>query len=377
MLRGPTILALLALFSVLTVVNKVSRKKMIDAFGEDYAFFRQELTNLLYNLYASFVCIFRWRSGAITSEMIRFPLYKLAIVSISDGMSDFLGSVGGVWTPGTYQVLISQTAIVFTMIAGFLFLRMRFHSLAVCGALLTIAGAALAIVPGLLKTSSSGGHQSSTTRPLSVAIFSLSNIPAASSYLATEVFLKGTHSPSFDLFYLTAVTSWIQLALTWLLVPLTAIKGMGGIPMGQIGRVFRDGAMCFFGVQVVEGRGDCSGYTTWITMLFSLSGFFAGIVQLVILQQARKGAVLCAVANSVMIPISSLAFSMRAVMGDDAEPLTPYTWGGLAVVVAGFSLYTYFGKLKRSKQEEEAMSLRRPPELFDEASAKLLVQNMD
>ena len=337
------LLLVLAVSVILAVVNRVSRKMMLDSYGPKYGFFRQELTNLMYNVWVTIFVVPRVYNGTVTKEMLAFPIWQLCIVSICDASSDFFSSVGGVYTPGNYQVMISQTAVIFVMTLSVFVLKTKYHILAMGGAALTVAGAVIAITPSLV-------HQDTENMKwFSVLLFSLSNVPAAGSYLATEFFLKVR---AMDYLYLSCVTSWIQLALTWALVPLTSLPGFGGVPLGDIPWTFRQGLQCFLGdtsIPVLDTNsavtGYCGFYQMRITFFFSLTGFGAGVAQLILLQYAPKGAALCAVSNVLQLPLTNLAFAIPSLSG---EATTPFSWtdgAGLAVVVVGFTMYTYFTKV--------------------------------
>ncbi len=177
-----------------------------------------------------------------------------------------------------------------------------------------------------------------------------------------------------DYYYLTCVTSWMQLGLTWILVPLTALHGFGGVPMHEIPFEFRQGFRCFIGntsVPVLDPSGGvigyCSTYNTWITFAFSLTGFVAGILQLHVLKFASKASALVSVASSLQVPIAGIVFSSHAIMGSSAEPLTAYYLGGLALTSLGFLVYSLF--MRRGTEGSMTAIVR-----VDEVDASLLLE---
>ena len=110
-------------FVALSIVNSVSRKLMYDGFGSKLVFFRQQLTNFLYDIYASVVVIYKLCGGRIADSARATPLWKFAAIGFLDGFADFGQSVGGVNTPGNWQTLIQQLPIPITMVLTYFVLK--------------------------------------------------------------------------------------------------------------------------------------------------------------------------------------------------------------------------------------------------------------
>ena len=117
------------------VVMNVSRKAMYDAYGTRYVFFRQQLTNLMYNVWATTLLVLTTRCGRAATPKgaaggggggaggstgplaaLPFPWWKLLPAAALDAMADFLMSVAGPNTPGAFQILLGQSAVFFTMV---------------------------------------------------------------------------------------------------------------------------------------------------------------------------------------------------------------------------------------------------------------------
>ena len=54
------------------------------------------------------------------------------------------------------------------------------------------------------------------------------------------------------------------------------------------------------------------------------------------------------IANALALPITNVAFSVQAIMGDDVEPFSAYDLLGLLLVIVGFLVYSNFGLGKRT-----------------------------
>eukprot|EP00656_Telonema_subtile_P007462 TRINITY_DN13500_c0_g1_i6.p1 TRINITY_DN13500_c0_g1~~TRINITY_DN13500_c0_g1_i6.p1 ORF type:complete len:386 (-),score=61.79 TRINITY_DN13500_c0_g1_i6:27-1184(-) len=316
---------------------------MYDAYGTKYTFFRQELTNLLYNLWATTALVvgFIWSTDfrkSITTSARLFPWWKLLIPAAFDGLADFLSSVGGPNTPGSWSVLLGQSSVFFTMAFSAAFLRTRFSVRQVLGACLVVLGASLAIFPELFKGSCN-------CKVGYVIIYFLSDVPQSASQVYKDyAFKKG----DLNVFYLTCVVSWFQLAMTWAYLPLQTLDALGGFDMSSIPEVFSDGFKCFLGntdIPVYNSdhlvTGYCGSHVPAITMVFSIAGFTAGILQLIVMK--KGSATLSVLTSAVALPLSDLAFNWPALMRLIEVDVTSFSWynlGGVSLVVVGFLAYS-------------------------------------
>eukprot|EP00051_Salpingoeca_urceolata_P004834 m.68095 g.68095 ORF g.68095 m.68095 type:complete len:469 (+) comp13876_c0_seq1:190-1596(+) len=325
-------------FLVMTVASNIARKRMQNAFGVRYVFFRQELTNFNYNVLASIVVVYYLLfTKTITRQMRKFPIWKFAIIGLLDGLSDLLNSIGGVNCPGGVQILLQQLVIPFTMGISYIVFKSRYTMLESAGATLIIGGALLAILPPLVEHKDSG-----RTLWYAVLIVALSYVPQASSGVFKD---HAFRSADLNIFYLTAVVSWTQLGLTWVFAPIQSIPGFGGVKLHDIPEVFRDGAHCFGGdtsIPVYRTDDDtidgyCSLWVTEITLVYSSCGFIAGIFQLLILKHGS--AVMMVLCQAITLPLSNLLFSARPLMKSEVEPFSAWDIGGLVVVLLGFVTY--------------------------------------
>ena len=217
------------------------------------------------------------------------------------------------------------------------------------GASVIIAGAVLAIMPLFVGDQHEGDGTSVAW--YSVVIFVGAQVPASLSGVCKQVLFD--KDANMDIFYLTCLVSWTQLASTWLFVPILSLPSFGGIPLSDIPEVFRNGARCFIGDDSIpvekHGKiiGHCSDFTPRVTMIFSVSGFLAGIFQLLILKEG--GAVIMVICQAIALPLANMAFSVRAIMGSQVEDFSWYDVGGLLLVLAGFVTYRY-QEIRRARE---------------------------
>lgn len=326
------------------------RHAVYNAYGEKYFFFRQVTTNAMYDIWASLVILGRWlcqpgftattggtRLTCCKSDKTSFPVWKFAVLALLDGLADFLQSSSGSTTPGSWQVLINQAQIFFIMACSWLLLRSRYKWVQVFGATLTLVGTCIGVIPNL------GRCDSDRCLVTSTIVFFAADVPAALSTVWKQAALQGA---GIDVFVLTAAVSWLQLFLTWALLPLQSFSAFGGVDLHSLPDAVADGARCFAGdtsVAVYDKAGKvighCGPYVTMVTFAFSLSGFISGILNLYVVKHGS--AALMVLGTAVTVPLSALAFSVPAIMGKDAQPFNWDDVVGLALVALGFLAYNY------------------------------------
>eukprot|EP01095_Lingulamoeba_sp_RSL-Kostka_P001677 TRINITY_DN12451_c0_g1_i2.p1 TRINITY_DN12451_c0_g1~~TRINITY_DN12451_c0_g1_i2.p1 ORF type:complete len:376 (+),score=89.59 TRINITY_DN12451_c0_g1_i2:255-1382(+) len=325
---------------------------MYDAWGTKLVFFRQELTNLMYNLDASVIVIgLLIFTNQITKEQRKFPIWKFAIMGFCDGFADFLSSVGGPNTPGSWQTLINQTLVIFIMVFAFIFLKYRYLALQYIAAIVIMIGTLVAILPsffGSNESSESSGAVNGLTNAVwySVVIYASNNIPAAGSNVFKE---WGFKKATLNVFYLTCLVSWTQLFVSWIFLPLQTINGFGDLSFSELPDEFVNGTKCLIGDTSIPIFNDsgvtgyCSLYVLEITVCYSVSGFIAGIFQLCIVKYGS--AVLMAIITAITIPLTNIVFSIEFLMGpDEVEPFSWYSIAGLILVCLGVVIYGIFRK---------------------------------
>jgi hypothetical protein len=107
-----------------TVVANIFVKKVYNLWGNEYVFFRSQLTNLLYNLYASIIVIYKYFFRR--SDLKPLAWWKFCVLGLCDGFADILRSVGGLMIK---NVLIFGVSII---IAPFYFLIYRCQHFWIC-----------------------------------------------------------------------------------------------------------------------------------------------------------------------------------------------------------------------------------------------------
>lgn len=346
-----SVVPLVGLTLLAGVCNFVLLATMYKAFGDEYAFFVNQAVNLGYCFIGAGIVWGRSRLGihCINQNDLQVPHYKFMFLALLDGLGTFLTALGAVHTPGQYQPVLNQTLIPFTVIISMVVLQARFKTATLVGAGIILAGAIVAVLPSLLGTTHQsvdrGSSQSSMALVpewLAISLYLLSNVPMAFSAVFKEVLFVG--SKSVDVWYLCMWVSLYQFVITFLFIPLLAIRGIpGGMPLDQVWDSLRGGTRCMLGYSGTPcdafaapfPAGHMKG-TFWLIGAYLLVNFTWNGCGLLLTK--HSSAVLRSLSYSLVVPITSLAFT-SALMGSLREPLSRYTLAGLFVVLVGFIVY--------------------------------------
>jgi drug/metabolite transporter (DMT)-like permease len=212
---------------IASALNTITFKHMLNAYKSqdpahphDYEFFVNQWNVFLYVCLASLVVLRRVclrRSGRRWLERQRhiMPQRKVAVMGFLDGFAGFLSAVGGAYTAGNMQTLLTQTIIPWTLVFSYLFLGTRYSSVQCVGALSIMLGAATAIVPQMLAgpaAPAAGGGGGAQW--VGLAIFCCSVLPQSFSNVYKERTMQSVGG--VDVYFLTScVSSWQVLPVAW------------------------------------------------------------------------------------------------------------------------------------------------------------------
>ena len=154
----------------------------------------------MYNMWATLIIIGRatlqpaFRARLVESFK-QFPPYYLAIPGLLDGLGSFLESVGGPNVPGSWTVLLGQSTVFFVMLFSCCLLRSRFNAGQIGGAVLTMIGSCLAVLPTLLgftEEEEMGSGEMWTARMVGYTLIYFSaDIPMALAAVYKDYAFKG------------------------------------------------------------------------------------------------------------------------------------------------------------------------------------------
>ena len=349
-------ICMMILLVTLGSFNFILVKAMYNAYGSKYAFFANQGVNFLYIVYSGVVLYQRKTCTTdITPEMYLFSHWKLLFLAFLDAIGTFLTGMGSAYTPMQFQPILNQTLIPCTMLASFLVLNHRYRWQALCGSVLILGGATLSVGPTLFGSDAIATLKTENYHWYACVIYVFSNVPMACSAVCKERIFRGTKP--LDVWYLTFWVSLYQFLVTFLFVPFLAVPFIGGstegTPLAELPKQFVDGAKCWLGQELDcqclapgelpatagVSKIDCPlGPPMLLVPLYTLCNFCFNTAGLFMMKHG--GAVLSYISYAIILPSTTIAGS--AVF---KSTVTPFTYGGLVVVMTGFGIYQRFNEV--------------------------------
>lgn len=267
--------------------------------------------------------------------------------------------LGGSHTSGTMQVLLSQGVIPCTLIFSIILLSKKFHLLQYAGAALIFFGIILA------KLKSSGGDAPAGDMPLFNLFFFMACVPTALSSCFKEVAFRGFEG-DLDVNVLQFWVAVFQTIVTLMTMPIYTLSILGAqqVPLKEMSSQMLIGARCLFLREnfVVSDCGTgqracdtCEDAWVPVFIYFFFNINFNIFTMLVI---KHGSATLSFLVSTMRMPLASIAFSSRALMGKDAVQPTRSDLISLIVIIAGLSTYRKGGQTLKRQLEQEIDSTR-------------------
>lgn len=312
---------------LLGCLNFILYKVMFNTFGENHAFFVSQGVNVLFVIYGGLIVYpMQCFTNIITPEMKAISQQKYILMGLLDCFGTFFTAMGAVYTPGQIQTLLNQCLIPLTMIASRIFLQKSFYKFELLGASLIIVGASIVVLPSIYLNP----FQPSSFRPYSCIIYVASNIPMACSTVYKEYAFKNY---KVNVYYLTQFVSIYQLLFGFILGPLQTIPGIGsknGTSLSQIILDFKSGydELSYF-VPLLLLLMYC-----FVNFVFNTAGLF---------MVKHASAIVNSMTYAVILPMTTICFSSKSLLGQYSEQLSIYTILGLIVVLSGLLCYHHDG----------------------------------
>jgi drug/metabolite transporter (DMT)-like permease len=228
---------------------------------------------------------------------------------------------------GTFQALINQVTLPLTALLAYFLRGHKFSSVEIVGACVVCFGSILPIVPQLLGAGSasehhvhSGGSEMEVVEFntwLWILIFFASDVPSAAVNIMEEyVFLDYGGDPVHYL----AITNILSFFGYILCTPLDLLVDTSKAETRTLWQIQLDGFRCFFGVHVFTDDGEDVGlpylcrpgaYQPVLAFVVCFCVYFYMLAIVV----KHEGAAFQAVVNTLVTPMSTLAFSSTWLMG--------------------------------------------------------------
>ncbi|KAJ1452690.1 hypothetical protein M885DRAFT_526018 [Pelagophyceae sp. CCMP2097] len=336
--------------------NALTFKRMLYAYS-DYEFFASQWNVLIYTVMAFAVVLVKWRhNGGGWLRKQRIGGRQLSIMGWLDCASSLLSCVGGAATSGDAQTVLNQALIPMTLAMSGALLGSRYSAKQYVGALLILCGAAYAVLPALLS-----GAAGSTTL-VGASLYTLGVVPSAFSNVYKEaVFRDSDAAANTDVFYLTTCVSTLQVFAGLVFLPLLKFQAFGGVPLAEVPQQV-SGGLAFFAGKGLRPMMD-----------YCIVNFAFNILQLIITKHASAATL--ALCTALALPATSLLFATHFVMGDQAENFGARQGAALALVVAGFLVYSLSpdagGRLPAQAAGGSAMYVRARPTVHSASTPSL------
>eukprot|EP00475_Leptophrys_vorax_P036156 TRINITY_DN6057_c0_g1_i1.p1 TRINITY_DN6057_c0_g1~~TRINITY_DN6057_c0_g1_i1.p1 ORF type:complete len:719 (+),score=191.83 TRINITY_DN6057_c0_g1_i1:208-2157(+) len=326
---------------LLSVISgAVYSKKTTIAFS-NYPFFLNQFITAMFVPVFGGVCLWKYFvTKQITDEMRKFPQFRFFMMGVFDSIANFLALFGAVYTSGSFQNLLSQTGIVFTLIFAYIYLKERYTKSQYLGVLLVVVGILIALAPQLADGGSAGNV------PVFNLLFLSSAIPASMSVVykekAFDVDLEGN--------YLQYCNAAWQFVIGWALAPLNAVPILGPntVPLDQIFPTCLNGLKCLGGINSIINECTFDGSDPTLAICDSCQGSWVPLTLYLILNMIQNvfyvliikhgGANVLTLITTLSLPLIQAAFAIRAIN----DPPDPLTWQGLValfIIMAGLVIY--------------------------------------
>eukprot|EP01118_Nematostelium_gracile_P016173 TRINITY_DN6638_c0_g3_i1.p1 TRINITY_DN6638_c0_g3~~TRINITY_DN6638_c0_g3_i1.p1 ORF type:complete len:346 (+),score=80.59 TRINITY_DN6638_c0_g3_i1:1-1038(+) len=326
----------LVVFYFSGVLANLFFKKETNSMAPNYAAFVAAFNPFAFALIYILPLLYRLWKGQVSDESRQFPKYRFLYLSILDAISNIIEltmseSLGK--DAGPQMTLLNQGAIPITLILSFIILRKKYNRFQVIGAIIVLGGLFFCLIPTIQKVAQSekrGGKQI-----LFELGFLSKNIPHSLSSILKEVLFRKIQ---MDLLYLSfweqALIVPFGVLLTFVYLPIADITG------SAIPKWWRGAFRCMVGLTTLEG--DTCHNSMLNIVFFNLSSSMWFVSSIGVIRYGSANAAF--IAAALMMPVCNLLFSSKVIMGDDASVASPYSWGGLWIILFGMILYAMGNK---------------------------------
>lgn len=141
---GPWVYFLYAsLMLISAIINSILFKSMTSAMP-NYSVFLSQVSTISYVPIFGVIVLYLWISGGADAlggrEVLDYPINAFVLMGLLDAVACILSLIGGTYTTGSTQVVLSQVVIPVGMGLSYVILRSRYHRLQQIGASVMILG---------------------------------------------------------------------------------------------------------------------------------------------------------------------------------------------------------------------------------------------
>jgi drug/metabolite transporter (DMT)-like permease len=203
----------------------------------------------------------------ITPEQLAIPQYKFAVMGLLDSIAGTMAIFAVNFIPNASMiVLVQQSAIPISMVISFIWLQARYTKYQYVGAIITLLGIVLVLLPQLLGSSDEAeADKPGSSIILWYSLLILSCIPMCLSSVYKE---KELGEIDIDVVYLNG---WVAVWQFLFAIPLCIPSAMLiGLPMSEIMPNMYDGWYCYLGINSITEstlmpKDDCDMSFIYVT----------------------------------------------------------------------------------------------------------------
>eukprot|EP00698_Gefionella_okellyi_P014816 TRINITY_DN4124_c0_g1_i1.p1 TRINITY_DN4124_c0_g1~~TRINITY_DN4124_c0_g1_i1.p1 ORF type:complete len:461 (-),score=80.38 TRINITY_DN4124_c0_g1_i1:906-2288(-) len=274
------------------------------------------------------------------------------------------------WVGGTIQSLLNEIGLPLTAVLAFFLLKQRFTVFQLTGGAIVLGGTLLGAIPALFAPGGTGGGTDPRLNSAFwLSMYALAILPIyAFPVLQQWLFTRRRYGRHTDALRATLWPTFYTLLLYVALLPLDMIPYFGaGLTWPQLWQNQADAWRCFFGMYPLPA--GCAR-DAWLSVtLYCIGGmgqlyFDSWLVE-------ADGAVFSILVQAIIVPISSIVFSLPVVLGSKAVAMTWYTIAGTVIVPIGVIVFKSQFLIPRRRTALVATDVRRSQ--IDDAEAQTVI----
>jgi len=346
-------------YFIASVINSICFKRMTSAMP-NYAAFLNQASSIIYIPIFGCLCLYLYHifgaDGLGGEGVIAFPMYKFIVMGILDAFGAVMMVLGGIYTTGSSQAVLSQLVIPVTLITCYSFLGKRYDSYQYIGSFVIMIGVLISKIRRFIDPGAGDG----TDLLIYNIIFMLSSLPAAFSAVFKEVAFRDVE---MNVNYMQFWVALWQFTIGFFLIPLQSLPLLGPqtVPLAKITETFVNGYYCLvFGRNSVifecggPGQMECDNCGgAWIAVAsYCLVNIGYNIFSLLVVKHG--GATISFLVSTLRLPVTSICFACPWLMGTHTDKVTRYDVAGLLVLFVGLCGYRY-GSMRKSSQLPKGM----------------------
>ena len=309
--------------------------------------------------FGSVALVVRYTTSLITAEQRAVPVWFFAVIGLLSSLNGLLLLFSNPHVSGITESLFGPTVVTIplSLLASWALLRRRYSLLQIGCVLIILGGLVVAFWPTIQGSSSSSSSGSDSSVWWTVCWIS-GSLPLVGATIFQEKVLSDVE---LDLSYMLGFVGVFQfLSVIVIAGPAAIIPGFGtASSLGVLWEHQKTAFACVLeqDVSAADCPGcECDGTALVIALLvvgyIATNSFQVGLIK-------EGSATLSFLVNGITTPLTTLAFSLHAIMGDQAEKMDIYNYIALGVIVLGSILYRVVGTEPSSRDIARVRSTSR------------------